>query len=294
MRNNIKHKVYLDVNVYNELLNNGGSADLIKREGLEYYVSVAHAEELYRMMKNDSEKKNTDKINILMSIISDSIAGVIVNGDPNGELYIESNLLPAMYRVYKQDTIDVIKQRGVEQHDVVAERVKQLRELDASVLNYSNLSSKDIWNAKYVSEQLNNYEEQRLKYNENLPIIMKILVDSGSTIEQAIRSIQPINTPLTKGCYPEICKKSRELLFYISGLFEILDNCGYNKDKEVRKTVSGSYDIQHSICATYCDILVTNDKRFLKRVSAVYYYLGVPTKVMDFAEFRKNYLDTDE
>ena len=70
-------------------------------------------------------------------------------------------------------------------------------------------------------------------------------------------------------------------------LHALLNKYGYNADKNVQTVTSGVYDIAHSIYGTYCDYFVSNDTRLRKRISAIYYYLGVPTKVITFEEFLK-------
>ncbi len=66
----------------------------------------------------------------------------------------------------------------------------------------------------------------------------------------------------------------------ISQLFQILRLSGYQKDKGANKGVSHTHDVSHGIYGTGADFLVTADIRFSKRCEAVYFYLGVPTKVV--------------
>lgn len=41
-----------------------------------------------------------------------------------------------------------------------------------------------------------------------------------------------------------------------------------------------AYDIQHAIRATYCDIFVSNDNKFLQNYKAVAYYYGIPIEII--------------
>ncbi len=82
--------------------------------------------------------------------------------------------------------------------------------------------------------------------------------------------------------YPDIVQLQTTIEF----LYEVLQECGYNSDKK-NTAVSGIYDTSHIIYATYCDFFVTNDTRLAKRVKAIYYYLGIGTKVVTFEEFSK-------
>ncbi len=47
---------------------------------------------------------------------------------------------------------------------------------------------------------------------------------------------------------------------------------------------SGTYDIQHSICATLCDIFITYDKSFLDKFRAVAYFLEIPVRIIGWDE----------
>ena len=67
-------------------------------------------------------------------------------------------------------------------------------------------------------------------------------------------------------------------------LHSTLNKCGYNRDKKTT-VISGIYDTTHSIYGTYCDYFVSSDDRLRKRISAIYYYLGVSTKVVTFNDF---------
>lgn len=65
-------------------------------------------------------------------------------------------------------------------------------------------------------------------------------------------------------------------------LHKVLSRCGFHRDKDVRKTISGIHDVSHSIYATYCNYFVSLDANFRKRVEAVYYYLGFDIDVLSF------------
>ena len=60
----------------------------------------------------------------------------------------------------------------------------------------------------------------------------------------------------------------------------------------MRKTISGIHDVSHSIYATYCNYFVTLDTNFRKRVEAIYYYLGLETKVRSFDDLEKYFIKT--
>ena len=65
----------------------------------------------------------------------------------------------------------------------------------------------------------------------------------------------------------------------------MLNACGYNRDKDIRTANSGAYDTEHAIYATYCMYFVTEDEKLRKRLNAIYYFLGIPTKCVTFDEW---------
>ncbi|SEJ66220.1 hypothetical protein SAMN05660742_11316 [Propionispira arboris] len=58
-------------------------------------------------------------------------------------------------------------------------------------------------------------------------------------------------------------------------LFELLNANGYCKEKDYGKAVSSIHDVSHAIYGSYCDIFITCDHSFYKKLKAVYYYLGL-------------------
>ena len=42
--------------------------------------------------------------------------------------------------------------------------------------------------------------------------------------------------------------------------------------------------VQHSICATMCDIFITNDERFADKFKAVAYYLDIPIQIIKWQD----------
>ncbi|RHR99734.1 hypothetical protein DWW20_17135, partial [Ruminococcus sp. AF14-5] len=67
-------------------------------------------------------------------------------------------------------------------------------------------------------------------------------------------------------------------------LYFILTKCGFKRDGSDKHAISGTYDIQHSICATMCDIFITNDERFADKFKAVAYYLDIPIQIIKWQD----------
>ena len=75
----------------------------------------------------------------------------------------------------------------------------------------------------------------------------------------------------------------------MASIFAVLETAGYKRNNSVKLHNSGEYDIQHSIRSTYCDVFVTNDKKFRSKYKAVAYYMGIPIEILSFEEFEKKY-----
>lgn len=78
----------------------------------------------------------------------------------------------------------------------------------------------------------------------------------------------------------------QELERAIEVLMKTLLHFGYHSDK-LNHARSSTHDISHAHYATKCDMFVSNDKRLRSRVAATYHYLGVPTKVLSYDEFKE-------
>ncbi len=63
----------------------------------------------------------------------------------------------------------------------------------------------------------------------------------------------------------------------------ISSNFGTLAEKELSKAISSTHYVSYAIYATVAQRFLTTDRRFFVKCSAVYYYLGIPTKIV-FAE----------
>lgn len=57
------------------------------------------------------------------------------------------------------------------------------------------------------------------------------------------------------------------------------------KPESIKKSRSRIHDCSHAIYASSADIFVTNDKRFLDKIKAVYNYFSINTKILSLDEF---------
>lgn len=165
--------------------------------------------------------------------------------------------------------------------------------------NYSNLNEQQIWEMAEVKNELNKIQERLEADNITLKndLYPLMINEWGFTPLQAEKIIKKkqisSNISLLKNCFDTISNDFKLLEFSIEFLHEVLNKCGYNRDKG-SKVTSGIYDTTHSIYATYCDYFVTNDEKLKKRVKAIYHYLGVRTKVINFDEFTSMFVKKND
>lgn len=94
--------------------------------------------------------------------------------------------------------------------------------------------------------------------------------------------ILPENFKLCKDCFKSAIPTFSLLECVMEYLHCALGRCGYHRDKELGKAISGIHDVTHSIYATYCNYFVTLDNNFRERTDAIYFYLGLNTELLTF------------
>lgn len=66
----------------------------------------------------------------------------------------------------------------------------------------------------------------------------------------------------------------------VTGIYNMLNTLGYYPDSKVhkeRRFIAAISDNSHASIASFCSFLLSNDKNFIKKVSAAYEYLEIPT-----------------
>ncbi len=67
----------------------------------------------------------------------------------------------------------------------------------------------------------------------------------------------------------------------IAGVYELLDLCGYWKDKETpTSNYARLWDSSHAFYASYCNYFISDDKRNRNKAKVVYEIYGIPTKIL--------------
>ncbi len=281
-----KIRVYLDYNIYTQLADKN---IVLPQEALQYvqfYISVAHAEEFYNAKKNDKENNNFEQLNAVENLLTRELNNKgVLNPTPNSRiLNKQEDFSDSLRRVKEYDTDSFIKESASIMFNQYQDTYENLREKNRKVLNFSSLSAKEIWLQKEVCEELTNFENEVTEMNQALYSVLKrpYGVITAYVLSKS-QSFKPFR--LTKDIYKGKRPRFKEIEFVIEFLQNVLNKCGYYKDKTERTVKSGIYDTEHAIYATYCTYFVTDDRRLSNRMNAIYYYLGLETTCISFDEW---------
>lgn len=281
------HRYYFDYNIYEKIL----KEDIkINSEFLQYnniYLSVAHIEEYYKAYKNDVKHLNNDSLIKLRRIMTDiSKKEIILNPSKNSRILAKRETFNECYDIVKKyDTRDIIEKDGEVNNRLEKSVVEKLRKEDEMAKFNSTLDKTKIWERPEVLKGISEFGEFYQVYN--LLSINRLTPIYGVNGAKLAVSGLPKGFELCKDCFKNNIPNFHLLECVIEYLHKVLNKCGYHRDKEIRKTISGIHDVTHSIYATYCNYFVTLDTNFMKRVEAIYYYLGLETTLLSFDDLRQ-------
>jgi len=69
----------------------------------------------------------------------------------------------------------------------------------------------------------------------------------------------------------------------VAGMYNMLNTLGYFPDSKVhkeRRFIAAMSDNRHASIASFCNVLLSRDENFVKKVRAIYEYLKLPTEVI--------------
>lgn len=281
------NRIYFDTNVFEYIIKkkNISVDELNSFNNVSYYISTAHVEEYFIAIKNDLKKMNIQDNNdrkLLMTSLKHK-KGILNPGKRRIINKVES-FDDCLSRVQEWDTTDIMISKSKALYKELNKYFRNLISKEPSVKNNSNLDDKEIWNKEEVKTLLAEFSDYLIEHNKYLFTELKPIYGRSFAYEFANkRRVPPFE--LKKDCFKDISNQYSTMELVFEFLHFTLNKCGYNRDKEEFTVRSGIYDTTHSIYGTYCNYFVSNDNRLRKRVSAIYYYLGVTTKVISFNEF---------
>lgn len=291
-----RKKVYLDQQVWHYIDDKEEIREFFINQkencGWSYYLSTAHIEELHTARMNETEDKIglTDSLEKVMrdmaehGVIKETIAGMrFFSGDTQYD--------KAKEETYTEDTRLPIKNRADQDlHNQKASRWNPnvlLNQLH--MLHSQGNEFRQVWDTDQMQEVISDCDAR-----QNMPVdydqLDSELKRQGLYDDEyrynvvMMASMTPvISISRARNQYEEDKGNYLELESTISLLFDCLSLAGFNREKN-RNANSSQYDIQHAIRATYCDIFVSNENKFLQKYKAVAYYYGIPIEIIPLKE----------
>lgn len=287
-------KVYLDYNIWDEISKKAKTKAFFQSlPEVEYYLSVAHFEEIHHARKNENEKYKGCSNELKNIMLSMSITGLItystsISFDSNPES-LNSAIQSIKVEHDTQNLIAKISETAFKKRDEKTKvGFKGIEGIKAEELYIH------IWDDPIIIDKIQ-------KYNANADSILSSIRNGKINIFNAINTLpeewrreygsdanacslayrykKAESKEIKNGCYDEIKVDCVCLQTVIAALNDFLVDRGFYRDKNLRTYISGNYDLQHFILSTYCDVFVSKDKHFCERAKAIAYYLGIPIEV---------------
>lgn len=280
------NRVYFDTNIFEDIVKKKidiNINELNSFTNIAYYISTAHVEEYFIAVKNDSDNKYAQYNNGRKLLMSSLKLKGILNPSNTRIINKPEKFNDCLRRVKKYDTTDIMVQKGKKIYQEQSNFFKDLLLMNPAAQNNSNLAPEEIWDKDEVKCELAKFPDCIEKHNAS--VFQELKKVYGKRIALKIAPSKII-TPfeIKQGCFEEISNQYSRMEIIFEFLHSTLNKCGYNRDKKAT-VISGIYDTTHSIYGTYCDYFVSSDDRLRKRISAIYYYLGVSTKAITFNDF---------
>lgn len=272
--------LYLDHNIYIYALKNSAVQQKIlslKDLGMQCVYSPAHIEEIHTALVGNSDENYIETAKNLFSLVSETTDNLECLPSALSSVVIKKEHPCKCYqRVKQMDTTTRVHNDSEYKFSVDKEHYRNMVKSDKHNTSISTLSCEEIWTHPTVLQALTDF-------NQNIDYIIQRQNSSLDTLICATMGVDktlPNSYKLLKGSFEIFQKSHTQLEFSIEILFRILNQNGYNADKSLRTTSSGTHDISHAIYATAADWLLTTDTRFSAKCKAVFSFLGVPTKVV--------------
>ena len=284
-------KVYLDFQIWDYITKNEEIEKYFKeKEQWDYLISVAHLEELYKAKRAEKDDKVGLTAELKNKMIQMAMDGVI-KPTTEGVKFQVKGYEKAYQDIVKYDTQEIIKDRSLVKRDLDKEAYDAKNLFEGIKKHNRKDEYKLVWETKRVKDELNKLENDSVQLamelnNPNNSLRNDMEKAYGKSIANYLLKslIVSSNTKIKPGMYPLIVNNYETLEYVMDRLYTILTKCGFRRDNSDKHANSGTYDIQHSICATLCDIFITNDNGFADKFKAISYYLGIPIKILTWKE----------
>lgn len=289
-------KVYLDFQIWSYIQRTPEVQLYFEKQKNEqnwqYYISVAHLEEIF----NSKQHEEGEKIGITASL-EETIKSIAENGVikpcENGLIFAENSYTETYETIANNNTLNICADRSLIRQ-ASDKQCYEAKNLFAGITHTKQDEYRTVWETERVKHELaqcsENYEKiARELLNPNNTLIKDLTRVYGK--QQAIyvvcKLLKASETEIAFGIFEKTKNDYDKLEYVLEQLFLVLTKCGYKRDGTTKHAISGTYDIQHSISSTFCDIFITNDNNFADKFKAIAYYLDIPITILKWNDIEK-------
>lgn len=105
-----------------------------------------------------------------------------------------------------------------------------------------------------------------------------------SRIFAYLDEVKPKSFPPLRELYKDIFDEDKRIFNRIFIIYDFLNLIGYYPDESLNKEnkfLRSNLDRSHATLGCFCDIFVTHDKRFIKKMKVIYEHFNIATKIYD-------------
>lgn len=283
-------KVYLDYQVWDYINKDIKFKNYFTgKDDWDYYISVAHLEELYRAKKNEKDDK-LGMTNALEKTIREIAEDGVIKPAKQGVMFMPKGYEKAYQDIVNIDTESIIYKNSLFRRDMDKNSYDP-QDLFRGIKHDKNDEYRKVWDTERVKLELancaKNYEKLLAELKSPQNSLRRYYVNTygeGEGMRFLNELLENVKTPIHPAAYNEIRDNYGKLEYVMEQLYFVLSKCGFKRDNTDKLANSGTYDIQHSICATLCDIFITNDIGFADKYKAVAFYLAIPVRIITLGE----------
>lgn len=278
-------KIYLDFQIWDYINKNTEIKEYFKNKEEWYYlISVAHLEELYRAERLEQGNK-VGLTNELKNTMKEMAMDGVIKPTEGGIKYKVKSYEKTYQDITEKDTQESVLKRSLFRRDKDKNDYDP-KDLFMGIKHDRKDEYKLVWETPRVKDEickLRNNNSQLIVELSNpdnlLRKDMEKVYGKNVTDYMMCQLKRSSRTEIKPAIYSQIRDDYHVLEYVIEQLYIILTKCGFRRDNSDKHANSGTYDIQHSICATLCDIFITNDNRFADKFKAIAYYLAIPIEI---------------
>lgn len=96
--------------------------------------------------------------------------------------------------------------------------------------------------------------------------------------------VKPGNSPQLRELYKDIFDEDKRIFNRIFIIYDFLNLIGYYPDESLNKEnkfLRSNLDRSHATLGCFCDIFVTHDQKFIKKMKVIYEHFNIATKIYD-------------